>query len=54
MARKKSPPKKRPKSRVQGEIRKLQRTTDLLIRKAPFCRLVKGNWFNTKLLSRTI
>merc|ERR1712212_76186 len=39
MARKKSPPKK--KSRVGGEIRKLQRSTDLLIRKAPFCRLVK-------------
>ena len=42
MARKKSPPKK--KSRVGGEIRKLQRSTDLLIRKAPFCRLVKGKW----------
>merc|ERR1712126_747757 len=39
MARKKSPPKK--KSRVAGEIKKLQRSTDLLIRKAPFCRLVK-------------
>ena len=46
MARKKSPPKK--KSRVTGEIKKLQRSTDLLIRKAPFCRLVKGNWLNIK------
>ena len=44
MARKKSPPKK--KSRVSGEIKKLQRSTDLLIRKAPFCRLVKGKWLN--------
>ena len=42
MARKKTPPKK--KSRVEGEIRKLQRSTDLLIRKAPFCRLVRGKW----------
>ena len=42
MARKKTPPKK--KSTVEGEIRKLQRSTDLLIRKAPFCRLVKGKW----------
>ena len=33
MARKKTPPKK--KSRAEGEIRKLQRSTDLLIRKAP-------------------
>ena len=41
MARKKTPPKK---SRVAGEIKKLQRSTDLLIRKAPFCRLVKGKW----------
>ena len=41
MARSKSPPKK---SRVEGEIRKLQKSTDLLIRKAPFCKLVKGKW----------
>ena len=41
MARKKTPPKK---SRVAGEIKKLQRSEDLLIRKAPFCRLVKGKW----------
>ena len=41
MARKKTPPKK---TRVAGEIKKLQRSEDLLIGKAPFCRLVKGKW----------
>ena len=41
MARKKTPPKK---SRVAGEIKKLQRSEDLLIGKAPFCRLVRGKW----------
>ena len=41
MAKSKSLPKK---SRVEGEIRKLQKSTDLLIRKAPFCKLVKGKW----------
>merc|ERR1711917_129825 len=40
MARKKTPPKKA-ESRVAGEIKKLKRSEDLLIGKAPFCRLVK-------------
>merc|ERR1712106_615528 len=38
MARKKTPPRK---SKVNAEIMRLQKSTDLLIRKAPFIRIVK-------------
>ena len=40
MVRRKTPPKKK-KNRVNEEIRRLQRSNDLLLRKAPFIRLVK-------------
>ena len=49
MARRKNEsPKKKRKSHAVAEIRKYQKSTALLIRKAPFCRLVKGfvNIFN--------
>merc|ERR1739838_903963 len=41
------PPKKKPQKRALNEIRRLQRSTDLLIRKAPFMRLVKEITVNT-------
>ena len=51
-------PKKKPtrnySSKANKEIRNLQRSTDLLIRKAPFYRLVKGSEFNNALLRMNV